>query len=154
MFNNMRLFTLFDMLLNPSFKMTASFANTARTTSSTRNFIYQERNGVVIIDRKLYDNAIQEILSDTCTLEKLNEDPISKRKAPLQRFLRKLKKKTRFLIKLNMINCILLVMLLLVSTVLLKCTNSALVVHFLNFVRLFHRQVLLIIILAVIDSYF
>ena len=96
MFNNMILVILFDILLNPSFKMTASFANTARTTSSTRNFIYQERNGVVILDRKLYDNAIQQILSDTCKFEKLNEDPISKRKAPLQRFLRKLKKKTRF----------------------------------------------------------
>ena len=39
---------------------------------------------------------------------------------------------------MNMINCILLVLLLLVSMVLLKCTNSHLVIHFLNFVRLFH----------------
>ena len=50
---------------------------------------------------------------------------------------------------MNMINCILLVLLLLVSVVLLKCTNSPLVIHFLNFVRLFHLQVLLIIILSV-----
>ena len=48
-----------------------------------------------------------------------------------------------------MINCILLVLLLLVSMVLLKCTNSPLVIHFLNFVQLFHLQVLLIIILPV-----
>ena len=34
---------------------------------------------------------------------------------------------------MNMINCILLVLLLLVSMVLLKCTNSHLVIHFLNF---------------------
>ena len=31
---------LFDMLLNPSFKMTTGFANVARTTASTREFIY------------------------------------------------------------------------------------------------------------------
>ena len=51
--------------------------------------------------------------------------------------------------KLNMINCILLVLLLLVSMVLLRCTNSPLVIHFLNFVYLFHLQVLLIIILPI-----
>ena len=32
MFKNKRLVILFDMLLNPSFKMTTSFANIARTT--------------------------------------------------------------------------------------------------------------------------
>ena len=48
-----------------------------------------------------------------------------------------------------MINCMLLVRLLLVSMVLLKCTNSPIVIHFLNFVPLFHLQVLLIIILSV-----
>ena len=41
-----------------------------------------------------------------------------------------------------MINYILLILLLLVSMVLLKCTNSPLVIHFLNFVRLFRLQVL------------
>ena len=51
--------------------------------------------------------------------------------------------------KLNMINCIFLVLLLLVTMVLLKCTNSPLVIHFLNFVLLFHLQVLLITILPV-----
>ena len=40
MFKNMRLVILFDMLHNPSFKMTASFANIARTTASTSTFIY------------------------------------------------------------------------------------------------------------------
>ena len=39
MFKNMRLVILFDMLLNPSFKMTTSFANIARTTASTSKFI-------------------------------------------------------------------------------------------------------------------
>ena len=53
------------------------------------------------------------------------------------------------LFKLNMINCILLVLLLLVSMVLLKCKNFPLVIHFLNFARLFHLQVFLIIILPV-----
>ena len=49
-------------------------------------------NGVVILDRKLYDNAIQ----DTSKFEKLNEDPTLKREASLQRFLRKLKQKNLF----------------------------------------------------------
>ena len=39
MFKNMRLVILFDILLNPSFKMTTSFANIARTTASTSKFI-------------------------------------------------------------------------------------------------------------------
>ena len=34
-----------------------------------------KRNGVVILDRKLYDNAIQEITSGTSKFEKLNKDP-------------------------------------------------------------------------------
>ena len=53
-------------------------------------------NGVVILDRKLYDNAIQEIISDTSKLEKLNEDPTFKCEVSLQRFLRKLKQKKIF----------------------------------------------------------
>ena len=36
----MTLVILFDMLLNPSFKMTTSFANIARTAGSTSKFIY------------------------------------------------------------------------------------------------------------------
>ena len=40
MFKNMRLVILLDMLLNPSFKMTADFANIARTTASTNKFKY------------------------------------------------------------------------------------------------------------------
>ena len=37
MFKNMSIVILFDMFLNPSFKMTSSLANIARTTASTRN---------------------------------------------------------------------------------------------------------------------
>ena len=36
----MRLVILFDMFLNPSFKMVTSFTNVARTTASTCKFIY------------------------------------------------------------------------------------------------------------------
>ena len=36
MFKNMGLVILFDMLLNPSFKVTTSFANIARTTANTK----------------------------------------------------------------------------------------------------------------------
>ena len=43
-------------------------------------------NGVVILDRKRYDNAIEEIISDTSKFEKLNEHPTLKREASLQRF--------------------------------------------------------------------
>ena len=43
MFKNIRLVILFDMLLNPSFKMTGSFANIARTTASTSKLVYYER---------------------------------------------------------------------------------------------------------------
>ena len=53
-------------------------------------------NGVVILDRKLYNNAIEEIISDTSKFEKLNEDPTLKPEALLQRFLRKLKQKNVF----------------------------------------------------------
>ena len=40
MFKNMRLVILFNMLLNPNFKITTSFANVAWTTTSTSKFIY------------------------------------------------------------------------------------------------------------------
>ena len=43
----MRLVILFDMLLNPSFKMTTGFANVARTTASTSKFIYKERFQII-----------------------------------------------------------------------------------------------------------
>ena len=39
MFKSMRLVILFDMLLNPSFKMTTSFVNIARTTASTNKYL-------------------------------------------------------------------------------------------------------------------
>ena len=43
-------------------------------------------NGVVILDRKLYDNAIQKIISDSSKFEKLDEDPTLKREASLKCF--------------------------------------------------------------------
>ena len=52
--------------------------------------------GVVILDRKLYNNAIEEIILDPSKFGKLNEDPPLKREASLQRFLRKLKQKNFF----------------------------------------------------------
>ena len=44
-------------------------------------------NGFVILDRKLYDNAIKEIISDTSKFEKLDEDPTLKQEASLQNFV-------------------------------------------------------------------
>ena len=57
-------------------------------------------NGVVILDRKLYNNAIEEIISDTSKFGKLSEDRTLKREA-LQRFLCKFKQKN-FCNELNM----------------------------------------------------
>ena len=48
MFKNVRLAILFDMFLNPSFKITTSFANVAWTTASTIKFIYYERFQIIM----------------------------------------------------------------------------------------------------------
>ena len=40
MLRNIRLAVLFDMFLNPSLKMTTSFAHIARVTASTSKSIY------------------------------------------------------------------------------------------------------------------
>ena len=53
-------------------------------------------NRIVILDRKIYSNAIEEIISDTSKFEKLSEDSTLKREASLQHFLRKLKQKNFF----------------------------------------------------------
>ena len=89
-------------------------------------------NGVVILDWKLYDNAFQEIISDTFKFKKFNEDPNLKREASIQHFLRKLKQ-NNFFIDNMYANIIFLVFL-----TLLKYTTFLLVTHFLNFVQLFH----------------
>ena len=41
-------------------------------------------NGVVILDRKLCNNAIEDMISDTSKFEKLNEDATLKREASLK----------------------------------------------------------------------
>ena len=81
-----------------------------------------KENGVVILGQKLYDNVIQEIISDTSTFEKLKKDPTLKREASLQRFYVSWNKKTFF----NE------------SMVPLKYSSFRLVIYFLNFARLFH----------------
>ena len=55
-----------------------------------------KRNAAVILDRKRYNNAIEEIISDTSKFKKLNENPTLKREASRKRFLRKLKQKNFF----------------------------------------------------------
>ena len=40
MFKNMKLYILFDMFLNPSYKMATYFANIARTAASTSKRIF------------------------------------------------------------------------------------------------------------------
>ena len=53
-------------------------------------------NAIVILDWKLYNKAIEEIISDTSKFKKLNEDPTLKCEALLQCFLCKLKQKNFF----------------------------------------------------------
>ena len=90
----------------------------------------------MILDRKLYNNATEEIISDTSKFEKLSEDPTLKREASLQRFLCKLKQKNFF----NEIKYKLYPSGFALARIylLLKCTNSPLVIHFLNFVQLLY----------------
>ena len=49
-------------------------------------------NRVVVLDRKLYNNAVEEVISGSCNFEGLREDPTLRREASLQRFLRRLKR--------------------------------------------------------------
>ena len=92
-------------------------------------------NGVVILDRKLYNNAIEEIISDTSKFEKLNEDPTLKREASLQRFLRKLKQKNFFKeIEYDKLYPSGFAPDRIYGTPKMFCANSPLVIHFLNFV--------------------
>ena len=53
-------------------------------------------NGVTILDQKLYNNAIEEIISDSSKFGRLYKHSNLKRKASLQHFLRKLKEKNFF----------------------------------------------------------
>ena len=79
-----KIFTTFE-------KIHRSFINNLKSDETKRK--PDKGNGVVILDRKIYGNAIQELISDTSKFEKLNEDPTLKREASLQRFLRNLKQK-------------------------------------------------------------
>ena len=90
-------------------------------------------NGVIILDRKLYDKAIQETISDTCKFKKLNEDPTLKCKASLERFFRKLKPK--IFLNENVYDTLYSsVFILIVPMVLIKYTSFLPVTYFLNFV--------------------
>ena len=53
-------------------------------------------NGVLTLNRKIYDNAIQEIISGTSKFGKFNEEPTLKCEASVKRFLFKLKQKDFF----------------------------------------------------------
>ena len=47
MFKNMRLPILFDVPVDPTFKMLTGFVNIARTSASTSNFIYWKRFPII-----------------------------------------------------------------------------------------------------------
>ena len=49
-------------------------------------------NGVVILDRTVYDSSILDIISDSSKFKRLKNDPTLLREGQLKRFLRKLKK--------------------------------------------------------------
>ena len=96
-----------------------------------------EVHGVVILDQKLYENTIQEIISGTSKFEKLNEDSTLKREASVKRFLCTLKQKN-FLNEIEYDKLYPSGSAPARTMILLKCANSPLVIHFLKFVRLFH----------------
>ena len=50
-----------------------------------------------MLDQKLYNNAIEQIISDASKFEKLSEDASLRRKDSLQCFLRKLKQNCSYL---------------------------------------------------------
>ena len=93
-------------------------------------------NGIVILDRKLYNNAIEEIISDSSKFKKLKENPILKRETSIQRFLRELKQKNFFNeIEYHKLYPYSSAPARIYGTP--KMHNSHLVIHFLNFVRFF-----------------
>ena len=53
-------------------------------------------NGVVILDRKLYNNAIEEIILDTSKFQRLTENPALKCEASLKCFLHGLEQQNFF----------------------------------------------------------
>ena len=53
-------------------------------------------NGVVILDRDIYDRKILEIINDTAKFKKLKDNPTLTREGHMQRLLRKTKDKISF----------------------------------------------------------
>ena len=77
---------LSDMLLNLSFKIMTKVSSIQLGDIITKP---DKGNGVAILDRKLYNNAIEQIISDTSKYKKLNEDPILKREVSLRKLRQK-----------------------------------------------------------------
>ena len=50
-------------------------------------------NGVVVMDRVIYNQQMHALLSDKNKFKRLSEDPTMLREGQLQRYLRELKKK-------------------------------------------------------------
>ena len=91
-------------------------------------------NGVVTVDWKLYDSAIQEIISDTSKFViqwRPNHETRSFTTFFTQVEIKKLLNKNEYSKLYPPI------LLLLVSMGILKCTNVVLVIYFLNFIQLF-----------------
>ena len=106
-------------------------------------------NGAVILDRKLLKKLFQTLLNSKSSVKTQPWNP----KLHYYVFYISWNKKT-FLMKLDMVNCILLTLLLLIYMVLLKCTNSPLVIHFLNFDCFIYRYFWLLSCLFPLWSYF
>ena len=56
------------------------------TLEKNKDLVMTKPDRVIILDRKLYDNAIEQMISDTSKFGKLNEDPILKGETSLRRF--------------------------------------------------------------------
>ena len=128
--NNLVITTTFCLNSSLLFTCTSS-KNLQYCTTLNRYKNYYILN---ILDQKLYDNAIQEIISDTSSFEKLNEDQTLKRETFLQPFLCNLEHK-KILSKDEYDKVYPSGS---APMVLLKCTNFPLMKYFLNFCQLFH----------------
>ena len=67
-----------------------------RTRKETVTVRPDKGNGVVVLDRDIYDRKILEIINDTEKFKKLKDNPTLTREGQLQSFLRKIKDKNLF----------------------------------------------------------
>ena len=88
------IFKLASILLKPSFKDLKKLKILKKLKKNKDIIILtpDKSNGVVVLDKLTYNNAIGDLLSDNTKCKKLQSDLTLRREGQLQRYLRKLKK--------------------------------------------------------------